>query len=490
MVQRLVIDNFLGGLAPSRFIGDPLTQTDPSSAGWFPVHTSAPDSGLNEINILQRGYQLDTVTNVSVIQGDIKWVRSFSRGTGSYAYALTVNDASSKNVLHRLEMSTATITNNATFPHALATNSDASGLDFFTISGTNYLMYAAGNNLGRYDLSTTFADTYKTTLGTTCLGDTISHPMVQGNGNLYIGNSNYSANTACVAKLDGSGVLTETALDLSATQQLVRCLEFNRNYLYIGASATGTSGANYRSQASMYVWDGVSSSWQEQFTFPEEDITAIKAFNGSIFAWGRRGFYEFTGSGFRMLYPAAAGPSHPSAVDVSPDGFVYFKGTGSDGTASTYAYGTPDPQLPPKIYRPYETNGGDSLALFWANKTNFYMAYGSGDRIRRFTNSGAAGYGTASWRMPMLKFPFPARLVSVRVFLQPLPASAAFTVGWSGNAGTSTTTVMTVNTTSTTEQKASYDGLVSDVWQIVLTHTSGKTPKIQKVEIEYELEKE
>lgn len=490
MNQRLVIDNFLGGLAPGRYIGDPQTQADPSSAGWFPVHTAAPDSGLNEINVLQRGYQLDTITNVSAIVGDVKWVRSFSRTGGSYAYLLSVNDGASanKNVLHRLDMSSATVTNSGSWPHVLAANSDSLGLEFYTTSGTNYLYYAHGANLGRYDLNVTFADTFKTTLGTTCLGETIPHPMVQGNGKLFIGNSNYSANTACIATLIDA-MFTETALDLSATQQIVRALEFNRNYLYIATASSSTSGSSYRSPAYLYIWDGVSSGWQEQYQFPEEDFTAIKAYNGQIYCWGRRGMYRFNGSGFDMIYPATAGPGYPSAVDISPNGFAYFKGTGNDGSAGIYAYGTPDPQLPPRMYRPYETNGGNALALFWANNTNFYCAYGSGDRLRRFSSSGASGYGTATWSTPMLKFPQPARLTSIQAFYQSLPSASAFTVSWTPNTS-SAVVLMSVSTAGTTSQKMHINGCIDDIWQLSITHTAGKTPKILSLIAEYEFEQD
>jgi len=489
MVQRLVIDNFLGGLAPSRYIGDPLTQADPSSSGWFPVHTAAPDSGLNEINVLQRGYQADTMTNADIVYGDIKWAKTYSRGSESYAFLLTKSDSVSTNrtYLHRLDMSTATVTNSGAWPRNIAASTDGLGLEFYTTSGTNYLYYAHGANLGRYDLNVTFADTFKTTLGTTCLGQNISHPMVQGNGKLFIGNSNYSANTACIATLVDA-TFTESALDLSATQQIVRALEFNRNYLYIATSA-GTESAGYRSQAFLYVWDGVSSGWQEQYQFPEEDFTAIKSYNGQIYCWGRRGFYRFNGSGFELIASVASGPKYQSAVDISPNGFIYFKGTANDGSSTIYAYGTPDPKIPPQLYRPYDFNGGDSTAIFWANNTSLYVSYSSGNKIRRFSSSGASGYGTATWSTPMMKFPQPARLTSIQAFYQSLPSTSAFTVSWTPNTS-SAVVLMSVSTAGTTSQKMHIDGCIDDIWQLSITHTAGKTPKILSLIAEYAFEQD
>ena len=496
MINRISIDNFLGGLAPSRYYGASVagtTMADPASAGWFPVHTTAPDSGLNEVNILQRGYQLSSITNVSAITGDIKWIKSFSRGSTNYAYLLSVNDGASANanVLHRLDLSTSTITNGGgSFPHSMATNSDALGMEFFTTSSTNYLYYAHGANLGRYDLNTTFDDTYKTTLGTTCLGETIPHPMVQGYGKLFIGNSNMSLSTACIATLDNAGTLTEIALNLGATQQIVRALEFFGDYLYIAmASTTSASGNVYRSSASLKIWDTVSSSWQREYIFPEEEIASIKASNGSIYCWGRRGFYRFNGSGFDMVYPMSSGPAYPSAVDVSPDGFVYFKGAAIAGTTSILAYGSPDPRIPQAMHIPYETNGGNALPIFWASKTNFYVAYGSGDRLRLYSSSGAAGYGGATWRTPMFKFPKPARLASVTVVFNTL-GTARFRIGWAPRDGLVETQVASVSSDSQSGQKFFIDGLIDDSWQIMITHTAGVTPKIQKIDIDYELEQD
>ena len=305
--------------------------------------------------------------------------------------------------------------------------------------------------------------------------------MVAANGQLLIASAKANSGP-CIDSYDGT-TLTLAKLDMSKIEQIVRCIEFDGSNLYIGLSSNNDStGTQFAGKAQMIVWDTVSSGWQQAFNFPEETITNIKAFNGRLFAWGKRGFYQFTGSGFTRIR-AIIGAPIMGAVDVSPNGILYWKSSSNQ----VYAYGPPLPGLPEVVWKPYETGGSELGFLKWANYTNMYLSNGT-FALRRYSAVGVGGYGTAEWRTPMIKFPQIARLIRIKVFFLPLTSGTSVDVKWASDTGSSTTTIGTFSTTSSTDWEYQPDGLVSDSWQIIFSHTAGATPKIKKVEIEYSIE--
>ena len=479
--RRFVIDNFLGGLAPSIYVGNPLNQMDPDHSSGWELFASA------QAGLLQRGYSSKPITNVSLLQGTMHWMKNYNRSVGSFAYGLGTDVNLIMNRLYRVDLSTDTMTNNAQFPHSISSSTGAqmngTGMEFYG----GFLYYASGRYLGRYDMSLTFNDSFNVFLGTQALGDQIDHPMVQGGGKLFIGNSNFSLNTPCIATVDSSGAVNLAALDLSQIEQVIKAVEYNRNFLYI-ATTNNTAANTNSSDSFLFVWDGISGSWQEQFRFPEENFTALKFANGQLFCWGNRGFYRFTGSGFELIYPINGGPS-AGGVGVHPNGIIYFR----DGAGVIYAFGSNNPQIPAVIYRPYKAANIYNGAVHWASASKLFASYALTPFLLEYASSGTDDYGSAEWRTPMINFGQLTRLVRVYIVFQSWPTGATMDVKWATGDGTSPTTIGTISAAGEKTFEIYPDGCVADLWQLGTTLTAapgGITPKIQRILIDYQPEKE
>lgn len=481
-VQRIVIDNFLGGLSPSRYIGnvqagesDP-TNSDRSSAGWDVFNT------VEEAGLLRRGFGEGAVTNVSLIQGKLHWMKTYNRVLGSFIYAIGQDDNLVQNRLYRVELDTDTVTNSTIFPHQLPTSSPlGTGLGMEYYDG--FLYYSSGRYLGRYDMSLTFDNSFYNFLGTRAIGTSIEHPMIQGNGKLFIGNSNFSLNTASIATFDGASVIPN-ALDLGKTEQFIRAIEFNKDFLYI-ATTNNTEDNSRIGDSFLYIWDTVSTSWQEQYKFPEEDLRAIRAFNGRIYTFGNRGAYLFSGNEFQPIISLSGGPS-PGGTSIHPAGFISWH----DGAGQIYSCGTMNPRIPSIPFKPYfNPDAAYSGAIQWTSRTKLWATTPT-DTPKLRVYSGSTTYETASWKTPMINFGIKARLSRIYLYFLSWPSGCTVDVKWASGDGSSMTTLGTINTTGATSVKFSADGLVDDSWQIILTHTGGTSPKFRKMVIEWEPELE
>jgi len=133
----------------------------------------------------------------------------------------------------------------------------------------DYLYWAQNTTIGRYDLSSTWTDSWQTGLS-----DSTFHPMkVSADNKLYIGHRNL------IASYDGT-TFTSNALDLPSDWE-VKCLEdFGYRYLAIGATLTTSSAAPIRTK--IFLWDRTSSSWNDEIIIPENDIWAMRFVSGYL----------------------------------------------------------------------------------------------------------------------------------------------------------------------------------------------------------------
>lgn len=125
-----------------------------------------------------------------------------------------------------------------------------------------YLYFAQDATLGRYDLSSTWTDSWQSS---NIQSSTYKPMEVSSDNNLYIGNGRY------IAKWDGT-TFSYNALDLASGWQ-VRCLtNFGIGYIAIGANFenAGTSTA-----CKVLLWDRLSSSWNTEIEIPENKILAM-----------------------------------------------------------------------------------------------------------------------------------------------------------------------------------------------------------------------
>ncbi len=332
-------------------------------------------------------------------------------------------------------------------------------------------------------MSLTFDSSYYTFLGTTAIGRAIDHPMVQGNGKLFFGNSNFSTFGASVGTDDGAAV-TPNQLDLTKTEQFVRSLDFNRNTLFIAMTNNQGSGGP-TGNSTMYVWDGIATSYQDKFNFPDEDFSCVKVYGSDIIGFGQRGMYQFTGSGFTLVQPYAGNPD-PWGVTTSPRGSILWK----DEASQIYSFGSPNKQLPTIPTKPLVFATTPAGGVCQVGKNNLYIGgfTTGGSRIRRYGVAGTS-YDTGDWRTPMFKWDQPMKLARFEVHMLSLMSGTTISATWANGNGSSPTTMATLSTEGTTVWDFDPSGLSDYSWQFGITHSAGATPKIKRIILEVTPEK-
>lgn len=471
--QRLIIDNFLGGLAPSPYIGNE-TMSDPSNTkGWEALV-------YGEENILQRGMGTASLTNASYVTGYQYNMKVISDAVGQRLFTLGDNLAGNSTLLHKVDLITDTVANSSPWPWTTAGSGGlTTGLEFYD----GYLYYATGSYLGRYNLSLTFDNSFNFSLTSEAFGSQIWHPMVQGNGKLFVGNS-VTAGGACVTSVSGD-LVTLVDLDLSKTAKIIKALEFNDNTLYIAASSNYNQ-SNTSCETSLFLWDTVSGSWQKEYKFPENEMSALKIVNGTLYCWGSKGFYRFNGGNFDLIRTISGGPG-PGGTDVTPNGILLFK----DGTKHVYSYGTDNPAIPALVQKPINDASISQYAAIKSITLNKLYIGGSdsGPNLRVLTTDGT-GRLAGEWRTTLINLGHRVRIVKLYVVAQPLPTGCEVSFSfiddnnYSVGAGTWSTAAET-----TFEYQP--NGAVYDTFQLRILHTANTaSPKFKKFVIEYELEKE
>lgn len=471
--QRLVIDNFLGGLAPSKYIGN-QTMSDPENTKGFDPTVEG------EENVLQRGAGTITLTNASVFQGPVYAMKTISASSGPKLYALGDNAATTGTDLNMVDLLTDTVSASSPWPHPTAgIGGNTIGLEVYN----GYLYYATGRYLGRYNFSLTFEDSFNISLNASAYGTPINHPMVQGNGKLFIGNS-ITGNGGCVTTVSGDTV-NLVALDISKTAKIIRALEFNSNYLYIAASQNYNE-TNVVCESSLYVWDTVSSSWQQEFKFPENDLRSLRVANGTLYCWGNSGFYRFTGSNFELIRNINGGPAAYGS-DVTPRGLIIWK-SGAD----IYQYGTTNPGINPIVSKPInDASIYANVALKSVTKSKLYLGGNTtAPFMRVFSSDGTGRAANGEWRSPLFNTGNKIRIKKLYVYAQPLPTNCAVSFAFIDDSG-KTISAGGWSTAAETVYTYSPNGAVFETFQLRMIHNAN-TPsiKLRKIVIEYMNEKE
>lgn len=485
MNQKLVIDNFLGGMAPGTYVGNPNGQADPGSAGSERSMGFEPNFPGN-VGVLQRGFQQATLTNESIFGGLVPFRKQVVTNGTPYLYLLGQDDNAVANKLYQVNLSSHTVTNASPWPHTCAGSFGVGlGLELFG----KYLYYASGRYLGRFDLSITFNDSFSISLSTTAAGGgTINHPMAQGNGQLFIGNVDSNGN-AVITTVDSSDVVTLVKLDLTKTGQFVKALEFDGENLFIGMSYDKDNSLNVNVESYLYIWDTVSGSYQQRYRFPQGNITNIIKTPNGLFVFGRNACFRFTGANWEPIFQQYNGGPGVHGADFNPNGVVFWK---TAGNQIIYSFGSVDPRIPDAVNRPYRSMGAESGFLKWTDNSNFYVSgFLTGALVRRFSSTGSGGHsGTAEWWTPMIQFPNRSRFARITIYTLPLGSDTSVTAYWGNQDGSSLTTLGQLNVSGGTKFQFTVDGLVDYAWQIKLLHSAGTTPYIRRIEIEYEIEKE
>ena len=175
------------------------------------------------------------------------------------------------------EISATAVTNTGIFPHTITGTITSQDLIYY--KGQLLYSYLIGGvgKIGSYDLSSTFTDDYwNGTLSGTALGNA-PHYMIQGGDDvIYITNGQY------VATLDN---VTATAQGLDFWDDAVtNSITWNNNRVYIAVNRPNISGSNFN-LSGIYMWNGISSSWDGDPIEVNGQIGALYTKNGITFVW-------------------------------------------------------------------------------------------------------------------------------------------------------------------------------------------------------------
>lgn len=166
-------------------------------------------------------------------------------------------------------------------------NTNANGAHLGAKYFNGYIYYATTTKLGRYDLASTWTDSFATfTNGASY------KPMEEINLSLFIGDGNY------VASVDNANTFTANALDLPVGQTITALIGTSYDLL-IGTII----GTNIK-KCKAYLWDTYSPSWTSEDSIPDNGVNCFIDGDGMIFAQiGTSGWiYYWTGGQMKRFY--------------------------------------------------------------------------------------------------------------------------------------------------------------------------------------------
>jgi len=147
--------------------------------------------------------------------------------------------------------------------------------------GTLYLYYIHRNGIGRWNLASTWADTWNTSLTAQDV-----HPVHFWGGSWWIGNQ------IAVAKFDSSATVTASAFSPSA-RTLVTAISDDGYHLIVGTSDISSKPTGGFGNARIYFWIGAGTTWQQEWELPEPYIQNIYNLAGQIYAVAGKAIYTF-----------------------------------------------------------------------------------------------------------------------------------------------------------------------------------------------------
>lgn len=360
MIQKileLTTKDFLTGLAVSSHM--PSSGVFIDAAGINPYRnpfTKSADVGLLQTSEATQAIGVGTIADViysGVLDGAA--LKAYLYGNGGKLYDLSTSDFSTISVLR-------------TVPNP------ASGLGIWApYAGTRTLFYAREQNIGTFDLSSTYNDSSYASLNQTTI-----HDMHQFVGNLYF------CNKAQIGGLtddgDSSPLLVNDLLDLPQHLTAVT-LSDDGYYLIIGATANTISGnLSFHTENKIYFWDTISESWTKEYSIPTAYIASIQRIGSLNYAICADGLYAFNFSIPPTLIipfdndetPARVGGVHPThQLATVKDSVLYWLSSATD----ICAYGSPVPGLSQRFFKPFKAiQGSVPSYLQAATKTRFLTA--------------------------------------------------------------------------------------------------------------------
>lgn len=209
------------------------------------------------------------------------------------------------------------------------TNGSMSGCAYYN----GYIYYVSGRYVGRYDLSSTWTDTFAD-LGIS----STRHPMCTQNLKLYIGNGRY------VSSIDESDNFTVNALDLP-TGHSIRTLD-----PYEADIVIGTETVSDVIKCGVFRWDTYSDSWTIEDYVDEDGVfVSVRADNYLYYQIGIRGanMYQYDGARLNKMFQLRDGGNTVWGTGAITNGSANYNGVPlMVNDRGVYSINRNDPTLP------------------------------------------------------------------------------------------------------------------------------------------------
>lgn len=348
---KITIDDIsLGGFAPAWYKEDYPTYGNPNQAG------AMTNIDLTNPGYFTQGPGLANLTNGTQAAAVTTLIK------GMTDYAVTSDTGYGVGGAKLYKFSSTAVTNAGDWPHTInkAVVTDEDGEDVLEYKGALYYSYnhsGTAGDIGKFDLSSSFDDDWGSTVptGAAALVGAVPHQLTKGgDDNMYFANGRY------VGKYDGTTYDTQ-ALDLP-TGTVVQSIKWNADRLWIAANSPNLSGATNKNSASIYVWDGVSESWELEIKLMGT-VGGLHVKNGVVFVFYQdltsTGGYKLgyvNGSSIGDLANFTGGlPAYYQITDYKD--FIVWNAGGL-----IFAYGGGDKDLPVRLFQladgGYATVGG------------------------------------------------------------------------------------------------------------------------------------
>ncbi len=449
-MPKVVIDNWLGGLAPSDKIGRE------NSYYWGEAASPIRDFGylMPGSNTTKIAYSSDASPIIT------NYINSWTIDPKNSKYYLI--EHSSK--IHQGQLIGYTLTNDSYYPHSIGDDlTGHSGHSGFTgediiiypIGSTHYLFYSWNDDtdadIGRAEIGTatpTFEDDYYTnTLGGSVLTKGVPHQFLewQENGMLYCTNGNK------LIEIDGiNSSIDDNAFTLPVGWVITNIFDAG-NLIGICATYTPGSGvATYASRAAVFFWDGSSSKFLKKISLPDVRIWASVVIDGIpyllsegvdnkgyIRKWNGTTFEVVQNINNNIIYgydpPATFG-----AVCKYKNGFLFTTNRGGN----IYYYGSYVPGISPALYNISKAKGTTytyaimNIAGVWLVSSQVGTG---GSAIYYWEHQGGGDYKGFRYRSLYYEFPQKIRVNYVKVYFKTLESGCDDDVKLETDYGTTTT---------------------------------------------------
>lgn len=251
------------------------------------------------------------------------------------------------------------------------------------VNHKNYVYYPRQSNIGRVGSTIgggamTYDDTYVIGQSSSYKGVTIQRPMHSWNGKMYWGNT-YLLNYVLGSESTGNSGTTALTFE---SDHCITALNDNSTRLLIGAGIEPDPTQSTKTKAWLYIWDGVSTNYNDRILFPEQFIHRIDVLDNQVYCFGRNYLYRLVGTAFTIV--ATLNQRVGIGGTAYNRGQLFWK-----DNDTIRAIGTPHPQLPIARTTPYSGTGTTSGAILWVQDAKLWS--GDNSTLNEFKTGSSTG---------------------------------------------------------------------------------------------------